>query len=143
MSARPRRLVRDNLVHDAGDQSSDSYLIAARCPKCQLVQFPRFWICPRCLDRSRLPEPFRLSGRATLERFIVAERGPREFNPPYVQGYVRAEEGPVFYSLIRGVSPTEPDLVRGQPMRLAVETVREDEGVDVVGWVARPAKTEE
>lgn len=144
MTTDGRRLIGDGLLHDAGDGSLDSYLIGVRCPVCGLVQFPSFWICPRCLDRRRPPEPFRLSGAATLERFCVAERGPAAFHPPYLLGYLRLEEGPAVYCMVRGLAPSDPAPAFGAPMRLVVETVRTDpDGTDVVGWVARPADTRE
>jgi len=124
----------------AGDGNPDSYLIGVRCPMCGLAQFPSFWICPRCLDRRRPPESFRLSGDATLERFCVAERGPAAFNPPYLLGYLRLAEGPAVYCMVRGVPPDQSSLALGSPMGLVVETVRnEADGTEVVGWVARPA----
>ncbi len=136
-----RRPVAEGLLVE-GDHG-ESHLIGVRCPTCGLVQFPRFWICPRCLDRERLPVPFALSGVATLEQFCVLERGPREFNPPYMQGAVRLAEGPVVYSLIRGVPTDEPGLEVGQEMRFGVEVVRVDEeGAEVVGWASRPAMPE-
>lgn len=139
-----RRPVADGLLYDAGDNAEDSYLIGARCPCCGLVLFPAFWICPRCLNRERRPEPLPISGAATLDRFCVSERGPKVFNPPYVNGFVRLDEGPLVYSLIRGVSAEAPGLQPGQRMQVAVDVVRvDDDGTEVVGWTSRPADAEQ
>ena len=136
-----RRAVAAGLLHDAGDNGEESYLIGARCPCCELVLFPPFWICPRCLNREQRPEPLRIGGAATLDRFCVSERGPKVFNPPYVNGFVRLDEGPLVYSLIRGVSAAAPGLHSGQRMRVTVDTVRvDDDGTEVVGWITRPAE---
>jgi uncharacterized OB-fold protein len=135
-----RRPVREDLIHDAGN-GGDSYLIGSRCPICALVMFPRFWICPRCLDRDRPPDALRLSGRATLDRYCVAQRGPRAFHPPYIQSYVKLEEGPVIYSLVTGVDPHAPDLRPAEPMEVRVAVVREDDdGNEVIGWLAEPTR---
>ncbi len=139
MSAR-RRSIAEGILHDAGDDSPESYLIGGRCPVCGLILFPAAWICPRCLDRERRPEPVRLSGEGVLERFCVTERGAPEFSPPYVQAHVRLAEGPVIFSLVKEVDEAAPELERGQRVRLVVRTVRtEADGTELVGWVTIPA----
>jgi uncharacterized OB-fold protein len=83
----------------------------------------------------------RLSGDGTLERFCVTERGLPQFSPPYVQAHVRLAEGPVIFSLLKGVDEANPHVARGDRVRIIVQTVqREAVGADLVGWVAFPAE---
>jgi uncharacterized OB-fold protein len=134
-----RRPIEDGLFIDSED-GSEAHLIGSKCPLCGLVTFPKFWLCPRCRDRTVAPVIVALSGRGVLDRYCVAERGPRVFSPPYVQSYIRLEEGPLVYSLVRGVNPRDPGLSRGQPMIVKIDVLRTDEkGDDVIGWTARPA----
>jgi uncharacterized OB-fold protein len=83
-------------------------------------------------------EAFELSGNGTLVDFVVTHRGPAGFAVPYVQGYVKLDDGPTVYSMLTEVEPTESGVQVGTRMSMVFDTIRIDDGVDIVGWKFRP-----
>lgn len=78
-------------------------LTVARCRSCDLrFLYPR-GNCPRCAARSTELVP--ASGEGVLASFVVNHRGPEGFEPPYVLGIVRLDEGPLLTGNVVDVDP--------------------------------------
>ena len=87
------------------DRIDRGELTVARCRDCDLhFLYPR-GNCPRC--GARATELVPASGGGSLASFVVNHRGPEGFDPPYVLGIVRLDEGP----LLTGLIVADPDAV--------------------------------
>lgn len=66
---------------------------AAKCSKCNSIQFPKRIICPECGAREF--ETIRLSGKGELSTFTIIRVAPSGFGDlaPYAIGVVKLEEG--------------------------------------------------
>jgi hypothetical protein len=63
----------------------------------------------------------RVSGRATLDSYVISHRPAPGFVPPYVIAIVRLVEGPRMLSSIVGVEPIPENLVLDMPLRVEFE----------------------
>lgn len=69
----------------------------------------------------------------------MARQAPPGFTAPYVQAFVRLEEGPLVFTPVTGCEPRDDALTIGQEMELAIEPLRQDEqGQVVLSWTYRP-----
>jgi uncharacterized OB-fold protein len=123
-------------LFEPGRDGQPPVLLGSRCELCGEVLFPATPDCPACLSYASM-RPFRLRGEGTLRDFIVVHRGPSGFAVPYVQGYIDLADGPIVYSMI-DVPPDEDALRLDQEMVMEIATIREEDGVPVVGWKFRP-----
>jgi uncharacterized OB-fold protein len=119
------------------DVGSRSDLLGGRCRLCGEVVFPFLQDCPNCFEADSM-DRFTLAGRGTLVDFVVVERGPAGYAVPYVQAYIKLDDGPKIYSMLSGVEPTETGPKIGQGMEMIVDVIRSEDGVDIVGWKFRP-----
>ncbi|MCL5026568.1 MAG: Zn-ribbon domain-containing OB-fold protein [Chloroflexi bacterium] len=109
-------------------------LAGSRCRKCGRTYFPRKRVCVQCFEDGRM-EDVALSRMGRLYTFTVAEAGPPGFTLPYAFGYVDLPEG------VRVFSPLGGDFARleiGAEMEMAIGPIRQDDGVDVIGYIFKP-----
>ena len=131
--------VGENLFHMPSSPEDKAYLIGSKCSNCGHICFPAEKVCPSCVRDDTVSE-LRLSGKGSLERYTVAQRGPSGFPVPYIMSYVKLEEGPIIYSLITGVEPKEGVLKPGQKLTMVIDKIRTDTaGNDIVGYKFKPA----
>jgi uncharacterized OB-fold protein len=84
----------------------------------------------------------RVSGRATLDSYVINHRPAPGFEPPYVIAIVRLAEGPRMLASLVGVAPDPERLVLDMPLR--VEFEQRGEGEEAVAVpVFRPTTTED
>jgi uncharacterized OB-fold protein len=119
-----------------GEDADGPYLLASKCSRCDEVVFPEMLDCPKCQSFETM-HPLRLSGRATVREFVVTHRGPAGFAVPYIQAYVQLEEGPVIYSMIDATA-SEDAVAVGDAVTMRIATIREVDGVQVIGWKFAP-----
>src|ERR1700728_1587026 len=81
-------------------------LHGAKCSQCGEVIFPSIVDCPVCL-KPAVMMPYDLRGCGTLVDFVIAQRGPAGFSVPYVQAYVKLDDGPTIYSMLANVDVSE------------------------------------
>ena len=102
------------------DRIDRGELTVALCGECGLrFLYPR-GNCPRCGARSTKLVP--ASGEGVLASFVVNHRGPEGFDPPYVLGIVRLDEGPLLTANVVNVHPAAVEV------DLAVRAVFEERG---------------
>ena len=131
------RLVGEDLFNWPVPLGSRSNFLGARCHQCGEVVFPFLQDCPNCFEASSM-DAFAITGRGLLVDFVVVERGPAGYAVPYVQAYIKLVDGPKIYSMLTGVEPTETGPKIGQSMEMIVDVIRNEGGVDIVGWKFRP-----
>ncbi|KAA9108199.1 Zn-ribbon domain-containing OB-fold protein [Microbacterium rhizomatis] len=92
-------------------------LTVPRCRDCgSFFLYPRS-SCPRCGGRSI--ELVDAAGTATLLSFVVNQRGPEGFEPPYALAIVQLAEGP---RMLAGIATTDPaELEIDVPLRAVFE----------------------
>ena len=66
-------------------------LSGAKCPKCQMVNFPPRSVCPKCF--SKIEELVDLSGKGKLETFTIVhyESAVQALKPPYAIGVIKLD----------------------------------------------------
>jgi len=133
-----RRPVADGLF-DWPPGNDAPALLGSGCRVCGETVFPALRDCPLCGTPDTM-DALRLRGAGTLHDFAVAQRGPEGFPVPYVQAYVRLDQGPVIYTLLTDVDPAEPDVQIGERMRMVFEDVTTDGEWTLVGWKFRPER---
>jgi uncharacterized OB-fold protein len=133
----PIRLVGEGLFEPAENEHDLPWLLGSRCSLCQEVVFPAMLVCPYCVTHASM-RPQRLRGRGRLHQFVVTQRGPSGFPVPYVQAYVRLDDGPLAYSMIEGVADPDHDLHDGQLVEMSIAPIRHDGDVTVIGWKFHP-----
>jgi uncharacterized OB-fold protein len=130
----PSRLIAEGLIDEA---SPEPALVGSRCTRCGEVVFPRMCDCPNCVGHDTM-EPLSLRGHGVLRDSVVAHRGPTGFNTPYVQAYVKLDDGPVVYGNLIGVEPDDAGLLSGTEVEMEIGVVKTLEEVDWIGWSFRP-----
>ncbi|MDO8567277.1 MAG: OB-fold domain-containing protein [Dehalococcoidales bacterium] len=130
--------VGEGLFHMPESPNDKAYLIGSKCSNCGYISYPAEKVCPNCVRDDTVTE-VHMSGKATLQRYTVAQRGPSGFPVPYIQSYVKLDEGPIIYSLIAGVEQKEGVLQPGQKLEMVIEKIRTDAaGDDIVGYKFKP-----
>lgn len=81
------------------EQNGAVVFLGSRCLACGETIFPTLQDCPLCMVPDTM-RPYDIPGGGTVIRAILAERGPAGVPVPYVQGYVRLDDGPVVYSTL-------------------------------------------
>lgn len=127
-------------LFDWPPQDTAPTLLGSRCRQCGETVFPALRDCPLCGVPDTM-EPQRLRGAGTLHDYTVAERGPEGFPVPYVQAYVRLDDGPVVYTLLTDVDPHHADLKLGVRMTMLLDDIIADGNCALVGWKFRPVAT--
>lgn len=136
-SVTKRRPIAEHLF-DWPPPESEPTLLGSQCCKCGETVFPALRDCPLCGSPDSM-ESRRLAGSGILDDFAVAERGPEGFAVPYIQAYIRLDDGPVIFSLLTGVDPLDPSIHVGEKMTMTFEDIAEQAGTRVVGWKFHPA----
>jgi len=109
-------------------------LAGSHCPKCGRVYFPKKRVCVQCFEAGHMEE-VALSRRGKLYTYTVAEAGPPGFSVPYAFGYIDLPEG------VRVFSPIGGDTSRleiGAEMEMTMGRIRQDNGIEVIGYVFEP-----
>ena len=115
------------------DHDSEAVTFAgSRCRHCGEIVFPALRDCPLCV-RSDVMEPYVLAGHGVIRDFVVAERGPAGLAVPYVQAWVRLDDGPVIFSIIDWDDPRAFTGPRGAPVTLIPATFAAG---PFIGWRA-------
>lgn len=122
------------------EEDGVAYLLGCVCVHCGEVVFPFMRDCPRCVTADTM-RPKRLLGAGVITDFVVAHRGASGFRVPYIQSYVLLDDGPLVYSMI-DAPPSEDAIAVGERVTMKIQAIREDEGVQVVGWIFRPVAGE-
>lgn len=122
------------------EQDGVAYLLGCVCVDCGEVVFPFMRDCPRCVTPDTM-RPKRLTGAGVITDFVVAHRGATGFRVPYIQSYVLLDDGPIIYSMI-DAPPSEDAIAVGERVTMSIQAIREEEGVEVVGWIFRPVAAE-
>ena len=112
-------------------------LRAAACEACSRLHFPRTDSCPYCGSgtcRERL-----VGDAATLYLHTAIATRPPGYRGalPYGFGVVELPEGLRVITRLTEADPTK--LRPGQPMRLVVDTVHDEDGTPVVSYAYAPA----
>ena len=119
----------DELITVDGDELG---LAGSRCRNCAEVTFPALADCPVCVEPDVM-HPFRLRGHGTLRDYVLAERGPEGFPVPYVQAWVKLDDGPVIYSNIDTDDPRGFAADLGTPLRMVLAQFSSGEDT-FTGW---------
>jgi uncharacterized OB-fold protein len=117
-----------------GQDSQAVTFAGSRCRHCGEIVFPALRDCPLCV-RSDVMEPYVLPGHGVIRDFVVAERGPAGLAVPYVQSWVRLDDGPVIFSIIDCDDPRAFTGPRGAPVTLIPATFATG---SFIGWRAVP-----
>jgi uncharacterized OB-fold protein len=136
------RLVGDGLFEWPPSNGLLPTLHGAKCRECGEIVFPFLADCPLCM-RPGVMVAFELRGSGTLKDFVVTHRGPTGFATPYVQGYIKLDDGPTIYSLLSKVEPTETGPIVGARMKMSLEPVRRDGATDIIGWKFEPGESDD
>lgn len=137
---RVSRPVASGLFEAGADESDAPALLGSRCSNCGEVVFPRMSDCPNCVNHNTM-EPYRLRGHGHLRDFVVAHRGPTGMAVPYVQAYVKLDDGPVIYTNLDGVEPDESRIEAGIEVEMRIGVVKSVDGVDFLGWTFHPVES--
>ena len=115
------------------------YLIGTKCSKCGAAFFPPRYVCNQCLSDEGM-EKARLSNIGRLYAYTTINIASREFNPPYMFGYVVLEADNIrIPTLITGVDNPET-LKTGMKMEMVIERLRDDnKGNELITYKFRPA----
>jgi uncharacterized OB-fold protein len=120
----------DGLVDDADGSLT---FLGSRCQTCCEVIFPAVRDCPLCATPDTM-NPYGIPARGVVTKAIVAERGPSGVAVPYVQAFVRLDDGPVIYSTLDIDTSGDLTSVVGAEMEGHLAVVRSDEQQEFVGW---------
>ncbi|HVW45280.1 MAG TPA: zinc ribbon domain-containing protein [Amycolatopsis sp.] len=113
--------------------STRCVLAGSRCRRCKEVLFPAMRDCPVCLEPDVM-EGYQLAGHGTISDYVVAERGPEGFPVPYVQAWLKLDDGPVVFSIIETPDPRSPEhLTLGSPATMVRRRFGAD-GSAFTGW---------
>lgn len=107
-------------------------LSGSRCRRCGEVLFPAIRDCPVCLEPDVMDD-FELAGHGTLRDYVVAERGPEGFEVPYVQAWVKLDDGPIVFSIVETADPRGFDRALGTPVTMVGRRFGSDES-GFQGW---------
>ncbi|MFQ5381679.1 MAG: Zn-ribbon domain-containing OB-fold protein [Dehalococcoidia bacterium] len=125
--------VEDPVTAPFWEGARQGVLKLPRCSDCNRVHwYPRL-ICPHC--HSMDIEWITASGEGTIHTFAVQHRafGGWAKEVPFVTAYVDLKEGDRMLTVLRGVDPSHPELIRiGTPVRVEFEPA--DEDVHIPFW---------
>jgi uncharacterized OB-fold protein len=133
------QLVGEGLFEEGVAPDGAAALIGSKCTNCEEVLFPAMIDCPACLGFETM-RAHKVEGRGRLVSCVVSERGPAGFIVPYVQAYVRLVDGPVIFTTIGGINPSDGGSLRaGDELIMSIEPIRRLGDTEIVGWKFRPA----
>ena len=121
----------------------EGVLIGSKCPKCELICFPKMAVCPSCFEV--LPEDnVEIGKQGQIDAFAVSYVAPEGFQAPYVQAYVKLKEGPRIFSLLDLDITSIPHLYKGMEVRLRIKVIGKDvDGRNIIGWAYQPIMGDE
>ena len=125
----------EDLISNFSDRASLG-LAGSRCRRCHEVVFPAVRDCPLCVEPDVM-EKYRLVGHGAIRDYVVAERGPEGFEVPYVQAWLKLDDGPAVFSIIETPDPRAFDLEPGTPATMVLRRYGTDES-GFFGWKFDP-----
>ena len=135
VSGRTRRPIAEGLF-EQDRETGTWWLLGSGCSRCEEVVFPAMRDCPNCVSRDTM-RPKRIRGHGVVRDLAVVHRGAKGFAVPYVQAFVKLDDGPVIYSTLEGAA--HGDLRVGVVVEMRIGVVKTLDGVDYVGWTFGPA----
>ncbi len=144
VESKPHLLSLEPTVLEVGVSEEKCSLLANRCPRCDLVFFPRRHFCTRCCSPEL--EEIRLSGKGCLKSLTSVYEKPKyaAVEPPYMVGEIELPQRVVVYALLTQCSSEK--LKIGAEMELTTVKVREEvqEGkhVTVLAYAFRPSSVQ-
>ena len=117
-------------------ENSRIVLLASRCESCERVLFPARETCDRCwaeMPAERLP----LAGQGVLYSFSEVHIAPKDFEVPYLVGYVDFPNDVRVFAQLRG-DPQSFEIDDSVVPDIDVIRVQPD-GTEVESYVFRPA----
>lgn len=137
-AARPRVPIKAGYFTVPDDPAEPPKFLATRCESCGEYFFPRRAICAKCL--SEQTTEVELEGRGTLYSYTFVHFPLfGSMNVEHMEGYgvgqVDLPEGPRIQMPLAG---KQPDFRIGQQLVAELDTLREDNGRDVVIARFRP-----
>lgn len=133
---RTRRPIADGLFEQDGETGA-WWLLGSRCSRCAEVVFPSMNDCPNCVSHDTM-RPHRIRGRGRVRDFVLVHRGAKGFAVPYVQSFIKLDDGPVIYSTIDGGDPEEMTLRLGTEVEMCIGVVKTIDDVEYLGWTFHP-----
>ena len=124
-------------LYVASKDGSLPRLLGSRCDNCGEVVFPAMIDCPACLGYTSMRR-HELQGRGRLREFVVTQRSTSGFSVPYIQAYVRLDDGPTIFSMIDGCEPDASSIRAGDVVEMSIRVLRSVDGLDYVGWTFHP-----
>lgn len=134
-SARKRPL-RDGLL-----QFDPPRLIGSRCQGCGVVQYPARDFCPACRnDCQQTTVP--LSDRGVVFSYTTVRQSPAG-RTPYVLAYVDLQDDVRVMARLEDLEDIDGGARIGMAVKLRLQSIREDDGVSVIGYVFVPDLSKE
>ena len=124
--------LREGLFEKKGKESA---LLAIKCQSCQQVFFPAREICLNCYSIDLVKH--RLCRTGKLYSFTIVHIPSKNYEAPYAIGWIELSDRTRIFSQIRGWQ--ERSLRTGMPMQLSIEKLWEEENLEILGYVFRPA----
>jgi len=90
------------------DNLKTGKLVGLKCPKCKTYSFPPKGTCNKCGNPDL--EWAEMSGKGKINVYSVLNYPGGEFQAvaPYAFGLVKMKEGPVYYTMVKGVDLKDP-----------------------------------
>jgi len=90
------------------DNLKKGKLMGLKCPKCNTHSFPPKGTCNQCGNPDL--EGAQMSGKGKINVYSVLNYPGGEFQAvaPYAFGLVKMAEGPVYYTMVKGVDLNDP-----------------------------------
>jgi uncharacterized OB-fold protein len=133
-----------NAIEDLVVQIPDSSRLAlagSRCRKCYEVVFPAVLDCPVCVEPGVM-EDYQVLGHGRVRDYVIAERGPEGFDVPYVQAWLKLDDGPAIFSIIETPDARAFDLEIGAPVTMVRRPFGTGESC-FTGWKFVPDSADE
>jgi uncharacterized OB-fold protein len=92
-------------------------LLGSRCRGCGEVLFPAMRDCPVCVEPDTMVQ-LEVLGHGVLRDYVISERGPDRFEVPYVQAWIKLDDGPVVFSIVETPDPRGFDVPLGSPVTM-------------------------
>jgi uncharacterized OB-fold protein len=127
-----------NLIAPFTVPSDDDGLLlkGSRCDRCGEVVFPAMLDCPLCAMPDCM-SPTMLPAQGHVVDTILTERGPQGFPVPYIQAYIKLQDGPVIFTVLDIDDPREAHVQAGTLVAGYPSMVRESSDVRDLGWKFR------
>jgi uncharacterized OB-fold protein len=118
----------------ASDASGRAVLIGSACRSCGARMFPAAPVCSTCMSEDLTREA--MPRRGTLYSFTAVHVGPKNWQKPYMLGYVDLENGVRVFSHLRGA------LTIGETVELTTAVIGQSEsGAKITTFIFQPTES--